>query len=324
MLASLDFNGLTGGCRQGDNRIAVFDWTGLSGLNSPNCNACSPIQFGGQLFSNVEFYNDPSNVVGVGVLGAQKAGPIPLGDECGAAGLSVGTPPPASCPEGGIATNGDNITQASQAQNQLWGAVDTAINQTFTSETTPEVHAGRRLLGHRHAQLRQVRGLHPHQPGVCLGPSTRTWSSRPWPRKASHTRTAGTAGRSWTSRCRAKAAPPGPTTAASIPSTAYGRLTSTSGGLLGSIHVADLGQSPADGFTEYLGYPGSTRPRWGDYSGRSTLPWTGGKIDFATNYIQYPNCTGAAFTLTPGHLRRNQGWIRQLGHLSQLRRAVGT
>ena len=83
-----------------------------------------------------------------------------------------------------------------------------------------------------------------------------------------------------------------------FPSTAFGRLSSTSGGLLGSIHVADLGQSPTDGFSEYQGFPGGTRPRWGDYSWAIFVPWSGGKIDFATNYIQYPNCTGPAFTLT--------------------------
>src|SRR6202044_2899844 len=39
------------------------------------------------------------------------------------------------------------------------------------------------------------------------------------------------------------------------PSTAYGRLTSTSGGLLGSvINIADLGRSPQDGFTEDPGH----------------------------------------------------------------------
>ncbi len=130
MLASLDFAG------QGDSRIAVFDWTGLKNLNSLGCSSCSRIQFGGQLFSNVEFY------YGEGFLGAQKAGPIPLGDECGAAGLSVGTPPPASCPENGIATNGDGMTQTSQAQNQLWGAISTEIDQTYLSEPTPEVHQG--------------------------------------------------------------------------------------------------------------------------------------------------------------------------------------
>ena len=78
MLSSLDFYG------NGDNRFAVFDWTSLKNLNSPNCATCAGIQFGGQLFSNTESY------YGEGFLGAQKAGPIPLGDECGAAGLMSG------------------------------------------------------------------------------------------------------------------------------------------------------------------------------------------------------------------------------------------
>lgn len=84
------------------------------------------------------------------------------------------------------------------------------------------------------------------------------------------------------------------------PSTAYGRLTSTSNGLLKSIvNIVDLGQSPQDGFTEYDGYPGPTRPRWGDYSNAVYL-WGSGKIYFSTNYIQYANCTGSEFTLTLG------------------------
>jgi hypothetical protein len=79
------------------------------------------------------------------------------------------------------------------------------------------------------------------------------------------------------------------------PSTAYGRLTSYSDGLWRSeINIADLGESPQDGFTEYAGYPGPTGPRWGDYS---WAIYSNGIIYFATNYIQYPNCTGAAFSL---------------------------
>jgi hypothetical protein len=85
------------------------------------------------------------------------------------------------------------------------------------------------------------------------------------------------------------------------PSTAFGRLTSTSNGLLTStINIADAGKSPQDGFSEYQGYPGPTRPRWGDYSWGIFLPGSGGRIYFANEYIQYPNCTGAAFTLTIG------------------------
>ena len=78
------------------------------------------------------------------------------------------TTPPGGCPEGGINTNDDGFFQVSQAQGQLWGAVDTAINQTYSSGATGAARR-RRVLGRRHEQLRQVRSLHPHQPGVRLG-----------------------------------------------------------------------------------------------------------------------------------------------------------
>jgi len=82
------------------------------------------------------------------------------------------------------------------------------------------------------------------------------------------------------------------------PSYAFGRVSATSAGLLGStINIADLGKGAQDGFTEYLdlGTP-QYRPRWGDYNNAIFLPYSGGRIYFATNYIQYPNCTGPAFS----------------------------
>jgi hypothetical protein len=86
-----------------------------------------------------------------------------------------------------------------------------------------------------------------------------------------------------------------------FPSTAFGRLTATSGGMLKStVNIAAMGRSPQDGFSEYQGFPGPTRPRWGDYSWGFFVPGTGGRIYFANNYIQHPNCTGASFTLTIG------------------------
>jgi hypothetical protein len=298
MLASLDFYGFAGGLPSaGANQIAVWDWTGLRGLNSSNCNKCSAIQFGGQLFSNVQFYNDPSNAVGVGVLGAQKAGPIPLGDECGAAGLSTGTPPPASCPEGGLNTNDDGFFQVSQAQNQLWGAVDTAINQTYKSEATPEQHAGAAywVVGTRSfdkfgfftlTSQGYVSARHEDLEFPAMAAEGFPWQD------------GGNGGAVMAFTLSGNGGPTGADNGGFFPSTAFGRLSSTSGGLLASIHVADLGQSPTDGFSEYQGFPGLTRPRWGDYSWAIFVPWSGGKIDFATNYIQYPNCTGSAFTLT--------------------------
>jgi len=290
MLGSLDFYA------QGDTRFAVFDWKGLGNLNSPFCFSCGSIKFGGQLFSGVNYY------YGEGFLAAQKKGPIPLGDECGAAGFSVAiapaTTPPASCPEGGIATNGDGFTQVSQAQGQLWGAVSTAIGQTFWWSPVPEVHQGaaywvvntdtfdnfgffsltsQGYVSPRHEDLEfpaMAAGGFPEQDGgdgKAIMDFTLSGNGGPW--GADH--------------------------GGFYPSSAYGRLTSASGDLLESeINIVDLGEAPQDGFTEYLGYPGATQPRWGDYNNAIFLPWSGGSIYFATNYIQYPNCKGSAFTLT--------------------------
>ena len=49
-----------------------------------------------------------------------------------------------------------------------------------------------------------------------------------------------------------------------FPSTAFGRLTSTSNGLLSStVNIAAMGRSPQDGFTEYQGLPGLDPPPLG-------------------------------------------------------------
>ncbi len=299
MLASTNFNGFAGGIPSaGASQIAVFDWTGLRGLNSPGCSSCSSIQFGGQLFSGVQLYNDPTNAVGVGVLGAQKAGPIPLGNQCGVTQVPPTTTPPGGCPEGGLNTNDDGFFQASQAQGQLWGAVDTAINQTFSSEASPEQHAGAAYW---------VVGTHSFdQSGVFTLTSQGYVSARhedvEFPSMAAEgfpSQDGGNGGAIIAFTLSGNGGPTGADNGGFFPSTAFGRLSSTSGGLLGPVQVADLGQSPQDGFTEYQIFAlGQTRPRWGDYSQAIFVPGTGGKIDFADNYIQFPNCTGSDFTLT--------------------------
>jgi hypothetical protein len=276
MLDTLDFYG------QGDNRIAVFDWTGLAALGSPGCSACRALKFGGQLFSGTQFY------YGEGVPAAQKAGPIPLGDECGAAGLSTGTPPPASCPEGGIATNGDNFTQASQAQGELWGAISTEVNQTFGSSSETHQGAAYWVIGTNSFDRRGVFTL------TSQAYVTPAREEVEFPVIAAPDN--GKAVMFFTLSGNG-----GPTSADKggfYPSTAYGLLTAYSGGLLASrINVVDFGQAPQDGFTEYMGYPGTTRPRWGDYSG-GVYDASAGKVYFATNYIAYPACAPPAFTLT--------------------------
>jgi hypothetical protein len=293
MLDSLDFFG------RGDNRMAVFDWTGLDNLNSWNCSSCAGIRFGGQLFSGVDFY------YGEGVPAPQKEGPIPLGEECGAAGLSVppssGGTAPASCPEGGIATNGDNFTQVSQAGGQLFGAISTEIDQTYKSEATPELHQGAAYYvvgtngfdkGSRFTLTSQgyVSPEHEDLEFPAMAAEGYRWQD------------GGNGGAIMDFTLSGDGGPTSADNGGFYPSTAFGRVSPYSGGgLLGSVvNIADLGQSPQDGFTEYQGYPGPTQPRWGDYSNAVFLPWSGGTIYFATNYIQFPNCTGSAFTLTLG------------------------
>jgi hypothetical protein len=288
MMGALDFFGL------GDTRIAVFDWTGLVNLNSPNCVTCSGIHFGGQLFSNVLFYYNE------GSLASQKSGPIPLGAECGAAGLSTD----ASCPEGGVATNGDGFTQVSQAQGHLWGAVSTLINQSFASEANPETHLGATywVIGTNSFDKSGLLSFNSqgyvspaHEdlefPAMAAEGSTQDGNSQGGNSQGGNAAI-------MTFTLSGNGGPTGADNGGFYPSTAYGRVSSTSSGLSGSeIHIADLGLSPTDGFTEYSGYPGPTRPRWGDYS---WAIYSNGRIFFSTNYIQYPNCTGADFTLTLG------------------------
>jgi hypothetical protein len=287
MFTSLDFVG------KGDNRIAAFDWTGLSKLNSPNCAACSGLRFGGQLFSGVQRYFNP------GVQAAQKTGPIPLGDECGPAGLSIGSPAPASCPENGLASNGDGATQAGQAQGQIWGAISTVINQTFSSESKPEAHVGAAywVIGTGAFDKSQTFKL-TSQAYVTAAHEDLTFPAMAAEGFPSQDGGNGQAIMSFT--LSGNGGPTGADSGGFFPSSAYGRLTSRSNGLSGSkINISAWGQSPQDGFTQYLFFPsGPVRPRWGDYGNAIFMPGSGGKIYFATEYIQSPNCMPPTFTLT--------------------------
>lgn len=293
MIGSLDFVG------SGDTRFAVFDWTGLEHLNSRDCESCDRIHFGGQLFSGGLFY------YGEGFLGAQKKGRIPLGDECGAAGLSVspatGVPASASCPEGGIATNGDGVTQVAQAQGQLWTAISTAVGQKYWWELVPEVHQGALywVVGTDSFDRNKVFTLTNQE---YVSPEHEDIEFPAIGAGGSASEDGGNNGAMMTFTLSGQGGKHEDHDGGFYPSTAYGRLSSTSNGLLGSeINVADLGEAPQDGFSEYQFYPtAALRPRWGDYSWAIFLPWSGGRIYFATNYIQYRNCDADDFTLTVG------------------------
>jgi hypothetical protein len=288
MLGSLDFYGFLPLATSGDNRIAAWAWTGLSALNSAGCATCNAnIRFQGQLFRGVDKYYDPETANFGGIFSPQRVGPIPLGDQCGAAGLSSS----ASCPESGLATNGDNLTQVSQAQGQIWTATSTQIAQTYT-RANAEIHNGAVywVLGTKSFDSSGKFTL------TGQGYVAAKHEDLTMPAMAGTPSPGGRAIMLFT--LSGNGGPTGADHGGFFPSTAFGRLTSTSNGLLNStINIAAMGMSPQDGFSEYQGFPGPTRPRWGDYSWGFFVPGSGGRIYFANEYIQFPNCTGALFTL---------------------------
>ncbi|HVC40941.1 MAG TPA: hypothetical protein VND54_03075 [Candidatus Saccharimonadales bacterium] len=283
MAATLDFGSFAFGNGTGDNRAAVFYWTGLSALNSLNCSTCSLISFGGQLFTGLESYTDsgagcPASAGNPCGMAAQRNGIVDLGTNCATAGLSLSQP----CPEEGLATNGDGVTQVSYSAGHLWFAVSTLIDQTFGSSN--EVHVGAAYwvvgTGSSHLTLTSqgyVAAAHEDLefPTMIGGPSSAgtvmsfTLSGDGGPTAADH--------------------------GGFFPSSAYGVVTPKSAGLVGkTVRVAALGQAPQDGFTEYLS---PLRPRWGDYGAGIFVPGKG--FYFASEYIQYPNCSPSSWLVDP-------------------------
>jgi hypothetical protein len=292
MVSALDFESFFGNPSAGDNRVAVWDWTGLGNLKSSGCRSCSGVNFGGQVFTGQQPYYGPENLFGVGNLAPQKAGPIPLGDECATPLVGAPSQP---CPEGGINPNSDTMTQVSQAQGQLWSALPTEVNQTFGA--TAEIHNGAAYWVVDTGSFDKT-GLFTI---TNQGYVSAAHEDLEFPAMAAEG-TGGNGKAIMLFTLNGNGGPTGADNGGFYPSTAYGRLTATSLGLIGStINIADLGQSPQDGFTEYAPFPAPgdpPRPRWGDYSWGIYLPDGSDRLYFANNYIQFPNCTGSAFTLT--------------------------
>jgi len=308
MVASLDFLGF------GDNRVATFDWTGLSALNSVGCSKCSSIEFGGSLLTGHVTYQDEgapclaSNYATVSTfcgLGAQKVGLIPLGSNCVAYGLATGV---ISCPESGIASNGDGATQAFYSNGDLWTAVSTVVNQTF-GKTTFEYHLGATYWDIEANNMNS--GV--HFGFAAQGVVTAAHEDMEFPSVAA---TPSSVLMSFT--LSGNGGPTGADSGGFYPSSAYLML-----GASNVIHVSALGASPQDGFTEYQGYSVTgadltTRPRWGDYGQVVYDPGTG-KFFFATEYIQHPNCDLTAFGKDPtcgGTRDTNANWGTSINSLS--------
>ncbi len=282
MIASLDFLGA------GDNRVAAFDWTGLCAVDNTCSNSRTTVRFGGTLYTVPQtVYRDegfaclastgspdpsvvPSAYCG---LGEQKSGPTPLGANCVA--FSLNASDVASCPESGLATNGDGVTQASYANGELWAAVSTQLVQAFHSSSETRMGA-------------VYWGIGSNGEVENAGYVTASHEDIEFPAIAA------TDGRlalmSFTLS--------GPDY---YPSSAYTWLSSSQSNV---IHITAAGESPEDGFSEYLGYTSTygtltTGPRWGDYGQAIFVPTgTTGTIFFASEYIQNTNCNNRAFINT--------------------------
>ncbi len=290
MVGSLDFFGV------GDNRIAVFDWTGLSALNSPSCSACSQIGFGATLFTGLETYLDEGAGCLVSMAGTlpycglatQKAGVVPLGTNCVAFGLVPSTGGLATCPEGGLASNGDGATQATYGGGEIWMAVSTVVAQTFGSTT--EYHLGAAYWSFGTAAFNAGGMLTLDSQGYV----TAAHEDILFPSVAAATWQAALISFTLTGDTSVAHHPGG-----FFPSTAYGILRVGASGLNGrTIHLAANGRAPEDGFSEYLGL-GTTgfRPRWGDYGAAVFVPGLG--FVFAAEDIQSAACSPTVFLNDP-------------------------
>jgi len=270
----------------GDNRMAVFDWTGLSSLGSSGCATCAGISFGGRILGGLQMYRDQgapckasSGLYYCG-LAPQKAGPVPLGANCAFfSWLSSST---SGCPEGGIAGSGV-ITQVYLAQRQLWFTLPTLLTQTFSGGAS-EIHV---------AAAYWVIGTDTFDSHGIFTVTDQAYVAARHEDIVSPSMAADGSGALLTFTLLGDGGPTGADGGGFYPSAACGKVTSSSHGLVGSvIHIADLGMSPQDGWTEY--YAGGSSPRWGDYSAAVFDP-VAGRFYFATEYIQHPNCSPSAF-----------------------------
>jgi hypothetical protein len=306
IVGSLDFTGT------GDNRVAVFYWKGLSNLNSSDCSSCSSITFGDQLFTGVESYMDegascPATQGGFCGLAAQRAGTLDLGSYCKKLVTGVKT---ATCPENGIETIDDGATQASYVGGHLYFAISTLVNELFGG--AGELHTGG---AYWIVSTASFTGATPTLTLTSQGYVAAAHEDIEFPTLAG----GGPSGDLMSFSLSGNGGPTAADGGGYFPSSAYGRVTNSSAGLVGStIDVTALGQGPQDGFSEYQPNPTSPSPRWGDYGAVVFDPGVG--FYFASEEIPYPTCSPTYFfkvDRTCGGTRdQNANFGTSLNHVS--------
>ena len=268
---------------QADSRIGVWAVTNTSSIRKDN-----PSIGLQEATLNSEKYIFPG-------FARQKAGPIPLGDS----GRYSCEPHPCATPtpqtEGPIQTNDDQIQSAVYASGLIWGGLDT---------TMPIVSQGRIGIAYF--------AVSPHLTSNGL---TATIAKQGYLVKAGNDVEFPSIGVDSQGHGVVSFTLSGPNF---YPTSAYATIDRSG---VGPVKVAALGQSPQDGFTEYEFRNGGVgagpfRPRWGDYSAAVAVGQT---IYFASEYIQSPNCSNAAFkvdTTCGGTRSRAANWGTSINKVS--------
>jgi hypothetical protein len=262
-----------------DSRIAVWAVSNTSSIHS-----ASPALVLNNSVMSSEPYQFPS-------FARQMSGPIPLGDSgrysCEPHPCATPTPQP----EGMIQTNDDQIHTATYAAGLVWGGLNTIL---------PGVTSGHIGIGFFEVSPNLTSS------GLAGSIATQGYVLANGNDVEFPSIGVTTSGHGVMSLTLS-----GPNF---FPTSAY-TLMSTAGA--GKVQIAALGQSPQDGFTEYeFGNGGGQyRPRWGDYSASVAV---GNTIFFASEYIQFANCSDAAYTADPtcgGTRARSANWGTSINKL---------
>jgi len=275
-LSSLDFFGT------GDNRLAAWAFYNTQSLSTLHPTVHLTTSLGSGLESYANFFIPPAN----GFLAPQKDGPTPLGDLNPSYGFPHSNCPTTPCPQGPIQTNGDGMFDTVvYAQGAMWGGVNSEVSEFGGTQT----HAGVAywVIGASNLHFGLIDQGYV---AACNGACT-TGEDIMFPSIGVGPTGNGVMAFTLT----------GPDF---FPSSAFVKVSMSSHGSLGSvIYTSATGQGAYDAVTEYenynaaVGLPGyATVPRWGDYT---WAVWSGGKVFFATEYIQYPNCSDSQFKTDP-------------------------
>jgi hypothetical protein len=265
-----------------DNRIALWAATNTSSISSD-----SPSIGISEVTLSSEAYVFPS-------FAQQKAGTIPLGQSGRYTCVPVVLPNcPSPQPEGQIQTNDDQINNSVFANGLVWGALTTNLPVVSQGKVGIAYFAVRPNLSDEGLSATIVkqsylvaRGNNVYFGAVGMdkdgqGLLSFTLSGKDY-----------------------------------FPTSAYATLSRRGAG---PVLIAALGQSPQDGFTEYefpTNVGGQYRPRWGDYTAAVAV---GHDIYFASEYIQFPNCSLADWkkdTTCGGTRSRSANWGTSVNKVS--------